>query len=340
MTANQTGDVVSKKPPVSSGLRRRTLTGVAVKWGPLMTLILLCVIITAFSPEFLTEKNFRAVSKQFAMMLIVAIGPAFVILMGCIDLSVEGLMATGVVFASLLVANDKTPYNWGFLGILAAVAVVTFMGFLNGVIHAKGRIPSFMVTLGMLSIGTGLGTWIFGGYPIRIQDPLLTSVIGRGMAWGSVPNLLVIALVGWAIALFIQKYTRLGRYVFAIGGGEDLAKLSGIPVDRYKIIVFTLGGAYLGVAGVLLAGRLGTGSPNVGSWLFPAVTAVVVGGTSLTGGVGGMAQTLIGALIVAVINNGMVLLNVHPFIQQTVLGIIITGAVILTLDRTKIPIIK
>ena len=339
MSSNRSGEFADGRHGVPSPLKRPNLSAVAVKWGPLLTLILLCIVVAMLAPSFLSMRNFRAVSKQAAMLLIVAMGPTFVIVMGCIDLSIEGLMAVGSVFVGMLVLNDRTGMNLGLLGIVIAVAIVTFMGFLNGVLHAKGRIPSFMVTLGMLFIGIGFATWVFGGYPIRIYDNLLVKVLGRGVTWG-VPNLAIVAAVLFLICLFIERRTRLGRYIFAIGGGEDLARLSGVPVDRYKIYVYTLDGCLLGIAGVLMAGRLGVAAAEVGDFLFPAITSIVVGGTALTGGVGGVLQTLVGALIVAIITSGMILLDVHPYVQLTVQGIIVTGAVILTLDRAKIPIIK
>jgi len=339
MSSNKTRNLTEAGHSPSSRPKRWNLSTIAVRWGPLLTLILLCIVIALLSPSFLSERNFRAIAKQASMLLIVAMGPTFVILMGCIDLSIEGVMAVGCVFAGILVLNDRTSMNLGILGMLIAVLICTFMGFLNGTIHAKGRIPSFMVTLGMLFIGLGFATWVFGGYPIRIHDPLLVAVLGRGVTWG-IPNLAIVALVLFFICLFIERYTRLGRYIFAIGGAEDLARLSGVPVDRYKIYVYTLDGFLLGIGGVLIAGRLGVAAAQVGDFLFPAITSVVVGGTALTGGVGGVVQTLIGALIVAVISSGMILLDVHPYLQLTIHGIIVTTAVILTLDRAKIPIIK
>lgn len=317
---------------------RARITNLAIKWGPLLTLIVLCVAIYLLNPRFLSVPNFKAIARQSSILLVVAIGTGYVIVMGCIDLSVEGLMAMSSVVVSFLVLNNRTELNLGLLGVLGAILVSTFFGFMNGVIHTKARIPSFMVSLGMLSIGVGLATWLYGGYAVKIMDPMVSSW-AKGQLFG-VPNLAIIALPIFLAALFVQKYTRLGRYAYAIGGGEDLANLSGIPIDKYKIIVFTMAGFMYGIAGVLNSARIGAGTAIVGNYLFPAITAVVVGGTALTGGVGGMAQTLIGVLIVTVISNGMNLLDVHDFIQTAVHGAIITFAVILTLDRSKIGIIK
>jgi len=143
------------------------------------------------------------------------------------------------------------------------------------------------------------------------------------------------------LGLFLERFTRFGRYIFAIGGAEDRAKLAGVPIDRYKIMAFTVAGFFFGVGGVLNTARIGAGTSTAGlNQLFAAITAVVVGGTALTGGTGGVLQTLIGALIVVVLGNGMVLAGVHNFAQLAVQGVIITVAVILTLDRSKLPFVK
>jgi ribose transport system permease protein len=257
-------------------------------------------------------------------------------------------MALSSVIASLLVASVKPEtgalklapnFNLGVLGILAAVGVATLMGLINGILHTRLRIPSFMVTLGMLSVGIGLATWLSGGIDVRVLDPFL-----RGLARdsiGPIPNLAVFGVVIFFVALFLERYTRFGRYIRAIGGAEDRAKLVGIPVDRYKVLAFTIAGLFYGIAGVLSTGRVGAGTPNIGQGqLFAAITAVVVGGTALTGGTGGVVQTLIGALIVIVISNGMIMVGVNNWIQLAVQGVIITIAVALTMDRKKIPIIK
>ncbi len=313
-------------------------SGVLARYGPLLALITLCIVIAILNPRFLSLRNFMAIAKQASILLILALGSTVIILMGGIDLSIEGLMAMSSVIVSFLVLNNRTELNLGIVGVLIAVAIPTLMGFLNGVIHTKMRIPSFMTTLGMWSVGIGLATWLYGGYAIRILDPMVSGLAKDRTA--GIPNLVFVAIVVFLGALFIEKFTRLGRYVYAIGGGEDLAELSGINIDWYKILAFTLAGCFYGIAGVLNSARIGVGEARVGEYLFSSITSVVVGGTALTGGVGGMLQTLVGALIVTVITNGMILLDVHSYIQLAVHGTIITCAVALTLDRSKIPIIK
>lgn len=316
--------------------------------GPLLILIGLCVIITLITPRFLSPTNLAGVARQTSILLISALGVSLVIMMGGIDLSIEGVMALSSVIASLLVASVKPEtgalqfppkFNVGFLAVVVAVGVATLMGLLNGVLHTKLRIPSFMVTLGMLSVGVGLATWLSGGIDVRILDPML-------LGWardflGPIPNLALFGAAIFFIAFFLERYTRFGRYIRAIGGAEDRAKLVGIPVDRYKIYAFTIAGLFFGIAGVLSTGRVGAGTANIGlGYLFASITAVVVGGTALTGGTGGVVQTLIGALIVTVISNGMIMVGVNNWIQLAVQGVIITIAVALTMDRKKIPIIK
>jgi ribose transport system permease protein len=196
-----------------------------------------------------------------------------------------------------------------------------------------------MSTLGMMYIGLGLGTWLSGGQNLPIRDPIILSWTRESI--GPLPNLTLIGIVMILLGLLIENYTRLGRYITAIGGAEDRAKLVGIPITRYKILAFTVAGFFIGVGGVLNASRNGAGLASAGvGQTFAAITAVAVGGTALTGGTGGVLQTLIGAIIVTVINNGMVLAGVNNLVQMAVQGVIITIAVILTLDRSKLPFVK
>jgi len=307
--------------------------------GPLLILIALIVVIGIANPRFLSVANLANLARQSSILLILALGVSFIIMMGCIDLSVEGVMALSSVVLASLVLSIKQPNGLGILGILIAIAMGTLMGLINGVLHTRLRIPSFMVTLGMLSVGLGLATWLSGGLDVRVLDPTLR--IWTREFTGPIPNLTFFGLAFFVLALFLERYTRFGRYIRAIGGAEDRAKLVGIPVDRYKVYAFTIAGFFYGVAGVLFTGRVGAGTSTVGQGqLFAAITAVVVGGTALTGGTGGVVQTLIGALIVTVIGNGMIMVGVNQWIQLAVHGIIITVAVALTMDRKKIPIIK
>jgi ribose transport system permease protein len=307
--------------------------------APLLVLISLVIVITIINPRFLSGANIANLLRQTSILVIVAMGETFIILMGSVDLSIEGVMALSSVVIGLLAENYFNSNDLGLIAVAIAVLAGTAMGFLNGFAHTKLRIPSFMATLGMMYVGVGLATWLSNGMNLPVLDPMLLSW-ARGNT-GPIPNLTFFGLAIFFIALFIQRYTRFGRYVLAIGGAEDRAKLAGIPIDKYKILAFTLAGLFVGVGGVLNSARIGAGAANSGlNQLFAAITAVVVGGTALTGGTGGVVGTLIGAVIVTVISNGMLLVGVPSYVQPAVYGVIITIGVILTIDRSKLPFIK
>jgi ribose transport system permease protein len=243
------------------------------------------------------------------------------------------------VLISLLVRNDVNGNDLGWLGAAAAIAAGAGIGWLNGAIHIGFRIPSFMATLGVWFVGVGAATMILGGSTVRVLDGGIRSLALQRFL--EVPLAVWVALAALTVAWVIQARTRLGRHVMAIGGGEDLAALSGIPVGRVKLWVFTLAGAFYGLGGLLAAAQLGQGNSVIGDGrLFTTVTAVVVGGTALSGGEGGVLNTLIGVLIVAVLANGMVLLGISPYVQQAVQGLLIIVAVALSLDRGRLRIVK
>jgi ribose transport system permease protein len=307
--------------------------------GPSLVLIVLVIGMALINPRFLSSINIVNLVRQSSILVIIAIGETFIILMGGIDLSIEGNMALTSVIIGLLAQNYFNANDFGLLAVLIAILAGTLMGFINGIVHTKLRIPSFMATLGMMYVGLGLGTWLSNGMNLPLLDPMILSW-ARGST-GPIPNLAFFGLAMFLLGLFFERYTRFGRYVFAIGGAEDRARLAGVPIEKYKILAFTLSGFFLGMGGVLSSARIGAGASTAGlGQLFAGITAVAVGGTALTGGTGGVLQTLIGALIVVVIGNGMVLAGVPSLTQLAVHGVIITIAVILTLDRSKLPFVK
>jgi ribose transport system permease protein len=196
-----------------------------------------------------------------------------------------------------------------------------------------------MVTLGMWFVAGGIANAVLGGLAVRVTDPMIRGLaINRflGLPWG-----VWVALAALAVAYVLQTYTRLGRYMYSLGGGEEIAALSGIPIARVRITVFTIAGVFYALGGVLAAAQLGLGNAQIGQGrLFTTVTAVVVGGTALSGGEGGVLQTLVGVLIVAVLLNGMVLMGISPSIQQAVQGLMIIVAVALSIDRKRLRIVK
>jgi ribose transport system permease protein len=308
-------------------------------WAPVIVLVLLCAIIAAINPNFLTFGNFVRISQAAMIPLVLGLGATFIILMGSIDLSVEGVLTLAAVSLSMLVLNGANSNNLGVLAALIVLVTGAGVGFVNGIIHVRLRVPSFMVTLGTWFIGVGVANALLGGMAIRINDPLVRALaIERflGFPWG-----VWLALFCLAVALFVQNYTRLGRYIYALGGGEELAALSGIPVAHVRIATFTLAGVFYAIGGILAAAQLGLGNAQIGNGrLFTTITAVVVGGTALSGGQGSVLQTLIGVLIVVVLSNGMVLMGVPPSVQIGAQGLMIIAAVALSIDRKLMRIVK
>lgn len=308
-------------------------------WAPVVVLVLLCVIITFINPNFLSFGNAVRISQAAMIPLVLGLGATFIILMGSIDLSVEGVLTLSTVILSLLVLNGANTNDYGLLAVLVVVLVGAGVGCLSGIIHVRLKVPSFMTTLGIWFIGVGIANALLGGMAVRINDPWIRGLaIERflGFPWG-----VWLALACLAVALVIQNYTRLGRYIYALGGGEELAALSGIPVSRVRIMAFTLAGMFYAVGGILAAAQLGLGNAQIGNGrLFTTVTAVVVGGTSLSGGQGSVLQTLVGVLIVVVLANGMVLMGVPSSVQIGVQGLMIIAAVALSIDRKLMRIVK
>lgn len=322
--------------PAAPWIRYR---GFLKTWGTVLVLVVLCLFITLISPNFMDSKNLVRVATAATIPLFLAIGETFIILLGSIDLSLEGIVALSAVVVSMMVRNGRNDNDFGWLAFFVALGIGGAMGFLNGFIHVRLRIPSFMCTLGMGFVGVGAATVLLSGEPVRVLDENI-----RGLALNrflDVPYMVWVGLIALAIAFGIQRFTRLGRYVYSIGGGEDLLALSGVPVGRYKIMIFTVAGMFYGFAGLVAAAQLGMGNALiVQGKMFVAITAVVVGGTALSGGVGGVLNSLVGVLVVAVLSNGMVLMGVSPYIQQAVQGVMIVVAVALSLDRARLKIVK
>jgi ribose transport system permease protein len=325
--------------PGGESLARPRWRRLAVTLAPLIVLIALCLFLVFYNDNFLSVRNMARIATQSAIPLILGTGLTFVILMGSIDLSIEGVVSLTAVVLSLLVLNGANANDWGLLGPLLVLVVGAAAGVFNGVVHVGLRIPSFMATLGIWFVGIGDANAILGGEQVRINEPLVRAlVLSRFL---EMPFAVWLALVVLAIGWVIQNHTRLGRYVYAIGGGEDLAALSGINVKRVRIAVFGLAGFFYSIGGIIAAAQQGASYSTIGQGrLFTTVTAVVVGGTSLMGGQGGVLSTLVGVLIVTVLANGMVLMGISPYVQQAVQGAMIIAAVALSIDRARLKINK
>ena len=295
------------------------------QWGPCLALIVLCVGFGLAEPRFATMENLLAIADRSAIPLILAVGMTFVVLQGSIDLSIEGVMAASSLIFAMLVLNSRTGLDLGLAGMALAILAGLGIGLLNGIVVTRLGVPSFMVTLGSWSAALGSAMLLSGGQPPLIHDQALRAFgLGRTFA---VPNLALVAILILALGYVLQNYTRFGRYSMAIGGGEDLIRLSGIPIDLYKVAVFAFSGLLAGVGGVLGSARIGLGHVDIGlGQMLSAITAVVIGGTSLNGGQGGVLQSAVGTLMLAVLANGMIFIGMTPDIQKAVEGAIILWA--------------
>jgi ribose transport system permease protein len=303
-------------------LRRNVLA-----WTPALALGVLCFGFSIANAQFASLANIHTLASQAAVSLILATGMTFIILQGSIDLSVEGVMAACSLTFALLVRNSRTGLDLGVLAVAAASLLGACFGIANGVLITRLRVPSFMVTLGTWSISGGVAMLISGGQPPQIRDTGMRSwALGDSLG---VPNLIVVAIVFLASGYVLQTYTRFGRYSYIVGSSEEIARLSGVAVDRFKVFAFAVCGLGSGLAGALESARLGLGHVQIGAnQMFLALTAVVVGGTSLSGGRGGVVQSAIGVLILTVLANGMIFIGVTPYLQTAVQGAIILLAVI------------
>ena len=323
--------------PLTDLRRRFRRTGVS---GQVLTLLLVVIVFTAGSSgRFLSVPNLQAIFSDFGIPALVAIGLHQAIILGAIDLSVEGIAGVCIVLTGLLVRNQYNPGDIGLWIIPVVLVAGAAGGYANGLVITRLRIPSFISTLGMGWTLYGFAVYVNKATTIPLLDERIHDfVVGRV---GGVPNIAILAVAVAVVVQVVQDRTRFGRYLYAIGGDEQLAAQAGVRVDHIKRQVLTMAGAFYGVCALFIASQLGSAHPRMGSnQLFPAITAVAVGGVALTGGVGGAKNALLGALIVAALNNGLVLLHVNPFIQQAVNGVVLITAVALTMDRSKLGFIK
>lgn len=300
------------------------------QFGTLLGLIGLSIVLWIMSPYFLTVSNLLNIAQQTSINAIIAVGMTFVIITAGIDLSVGSLVAfSGVVLASVLQAGVPLP-----IAILVGLGVGLSCGMINGLLITLGRIPPFISTLGMMSVARGAALLYTKGRPVSGFSENF-----RYLATGEIfhiPVPVIIMGVVYIIAHFVLNRTKLGRYAYAIGGNEEAAILSGINVKLYKTMVYALCGMLSGLAALILTARLNSAQPIAGNmYELDAIAATVIGGTSLMGGEGTVLGTLIGALIMGVLRNGLNLLGVSSFIQQIVIGSVIIVAVLLDMALKK-----
>jgi ribose transport system permease protein len=288
-------------------------------------------------PNFLTGGNLLNIANQIAIIAILAIGMTLVIISGGIDLSVGSLIALSAVIAGLLIRNVAGAENATVAGMIlccaAAVAACTLAGLLTGVTVTFFDIPPFIATLAAMLIASGLAALLSEGQSIY-QIPESFIWLGRGADLAGVPNAVVLMLILYVVAHIAMSRMTLGRYIYAVGGNAEAARLAGVDVRRIRLFVYAMSGALAGLGGVIMASQFKSGAPTYGQmYELYVIAAVVVGGTSLSGGEGKLFGTLIGALIIAVIQNGMNLTGIESYTQKVVLGAVILGAVLL--DRVK-----
>ena len=303
---------------------KTNLKSLVIKYKSLIGLLILCIGISIITPRFFSIGNVKNVLTQVSVNAVIAIGMTFVILTGGIDLSVGSILAVSAAVAASIMKSTGNIY----LSIIAALAIGSVIGLINGVLISKGKIQAFIVTLATMTIFRGV-TYVFtNGTPISGLGQKFSG-IGNNTILG-LPIPVVIMVIIFGIAFYVLSQTRYGRYLYALGGNEDSARLSGINTDKVKTLVYVICGATAALSGIIVTSRIGSASPNAGvGFELDAIAAVVVGGTSLSGGEGSVGGTIIGALIIGVLSNGLNLVNVSPFYQAIVKGLVILLAVMI-----------
>jgi ribose transport system permease protein len=320
--------------PADGGSLASSLLRSAPTLGPVIALVVLIIIFSTLNSHFFSLGNATNVLQQAAVLTVLALGETFVITMGSIDLSIGSTVSMVGMLAALLIRD------YGQWTVLAAPLAGAAIGAINGWLAAYARLPSFLTTLGMLFAVNGMTLYLSQGTAISVQPDLQIQSMFNGLLFG-LPTIALWALAAWAISVFAARRTRFGRYVYAIGGGETVARLCGVPVARFKLYAFVVCGLLAGFASILLMLRVSGSDPTMGTpLLLPAIAAVVMGGTPLTGGVGGPHRTLLGVLVITILQNGMNLADVNPFLQDVVLGAGVIIAVAINMDRKGVMLVK
>jgi ribose transport system permease protein len=311
------------------------------KMQSFVALVLLCIFFSLQSNSFLTIDNGINILQQVTLNTCIAVGMTLVIITGGIDLSVGSVLALSGAVAAYLIKNGISIQSQNLLieftvfgTVLASLLIGSLLGFFNGLMITKFSVPPFVATLAMLTIARGFTMLFTGGYPISRFSTAFNK-LGSGVFLG-LPNPIWIVLIVVIAAFIFTKKMKWGRYIYAIGSNENVAKLSGINVTKIKLIVYSIAGALAALAGVIITAKSDSAQPNIGAGFeLDAIAAVVIGGTSLSGGKGSIWGTVLGAIIIGVLNNGLVLLNVSNFWQQVVKGAVILAAVIVDRINSK-----
>lgn len=305
-------------------IKKKTDKIVARQFTLIIVLAIEIILFSLLSENFLSGSNMVNVLRQVAITAISSVGMFMIILLGDIDLSIGAMYAfIGVLCAFVFKATQSS-----VLVLLVALGIGTALGFGKGFITAKGKIPAFVTTLAFMSVCRGLARVMTNGSPVGVSNPGFV-VYGAGYAFGAVPVPVILMAVVIAVGFFLTNYTRFGRYIYATGGNEQASRWSGLKTDKIRITVFTVAGLFTGLSSLILAGRLGGGLPDAGTGAeMDAITAVILGGTSLTGGKGKLWGVIIGVVVIGVLSNGLTMMNVSSYWQEVVKGVIILVAVL------------
>jgi ribose transport system permease protein len=321
--------------PKKSEVQRLDRRSMLVQYAPFAVLGILIIVMTAANPSFLSRYNLQTIFDLTATLLVIALGQTFVIMLGSIDLSVGAIASlVSVVFA---ICIGKIGY-WAYPAAIATGAVA---GAINGIVFTKMKIPSFITTLGTLGLFQSIGYVLANGAPVQIKYGKLDMLEAINGSTLGISNLYVWAALILVVFIIVHRYTKLGRMISAVGNAERATWICGGDVSRVKFSAMMLSGLCAGISGIFLASQLFSGTPSLGApYQLQSIASVAMGGTALTGGVGGPARTLVGVLVIAFLSNGMNVVGVNIYAQQIVTGFVVVAAVGLTLDRSKVPVIK
>ena len=301
-----------------------------------VALVLICAIFAIIAPRFASYANFTNILTQISINTVISVGMTFVILLGGIDLSVGSVLALSTIVAGLTISHKALPVGAAIpLAVTGSVVVGALCGLFNGFVSTRWKIHSFVVTLGMLNIARGAALQISDSRTI-FSFPAVFNRFGTETVFG-IPIIFIMALALVILGSFVLNKTVFGRMLYAIGNNEEAVRLSGHNTSGYKIAAFTLCGASVGVAGIMYMLRLNMASPILGvGFELNAIAAVVIGGTSMMGGKGSLIGTFLGASIIGVLNNGLLLMGMGDFARQIVTGLIIVAAVVIDTYRAKL----
>jgi len=323
---------IRDEPAAGNSTERGFLT-LLTRLSPVLVLAALLGALGAFEPSFLSPYSMRVLTQESSAILLLAIGQTLVILIGGIDLSMAALASLASVLLALALPAA------GPLGLVGVLLLTTGIGALQGYIHARAQIPSFVVTLAGLGLCSGAAL-VLGQTTIPVAAGYGAVGWLDGRVFG-VPMAFGFGIATMLVLMAALRWLPIGRYIYAIGLGEGAALLSGVRVVRVKVFVFAMSGLFSGLAGALMVARTYSGNPTIAdSLLLPSIAAVVVGGTAITGGFGGLGRTLIGVLTIGVLRVGIAVVGLDPAYEPIAYGVLVAGAVALTIDRSRITIVK